>query len=368
MSFLASTPASPPDSSDGGISEGKRKRLLGSWMLCLSLCAHFVGYELVRAASVALLTGLGDSNALGYTITAGFPLSAFALYIVHHMSRVFGVRDTLRFTQGFIVVIFAIVTYMCPTLSNSKSTWSTVIIICFYCFREIYVGVIATQNWSFVKIPYDLLVKFSGLVSVASVIGSICVEFLVNAGGVRVLLAVAIAIQIVSSAFSEVYFLLDKENESDDPNSEALRKSKLGKSFYVQSADLMGQNITLRLLLLEAVLHQGCSNLINQLFYDGLRRHIDSDTGRAVLIGRFFAVINLISCLMQCLVVPAVMTPRRMPSFLLSVPVLVLLGVSVAFAADESLMSVMLGFAVLKLVLLCIVCHVQEQNQPKIAL
>ena len=329
-----------------GMSEGKSRRLWANWMMCWSLFAHFVGYELIRTASVALLTGLGDSNALGHTILAGFPLSALTLYLVHYMSETFGVRQTLRISQAITVLALALITYFCTYLSGSKDTLAKMCIIGIYCWREIYVGVIATQNWSFVKIPYDLLVKFSGLVSVASVLGSICVEFLVSAGGVKGLLGVAIILQCVSSGFAECYFALehDVEPRVGENKGAPLKRSK---SFYLQSADLMGQNATLRLLLLEAILHQGCSNLVNQLFYDGLRRHITSDTGRAVLIGRAFAVINLLSCIMQCVVVPTVMSPRRMPTFLLSVPILVLLGTSVAFAG-ESLLSVMVGFGVLK--------------------
>jgi len=329
-----------------GMSEGKNRRLWANWLMCWSLCAHFVGYELVRTASVALLTGLGDSNALGHTILAGFPLSALTLYLVHFLSETFGVRQTLRISQAITVLALALITYFCTYLSGSKDTLAKMCIIGIYCWREIYVGVIATQNWSFVKIPYDLLVKFSGLVSVASVLGSICVEFLVSAGGVKALLGVAIVLQCVSSGFAECYFALEHDIEPrvGENKGAPLKRSK---SFYLQSADLMGQNATLRLLLLEAILHQGCSNLVNQLFYDGLRRHITSDTGRAVLIGRAFAVINLLSCIMQCVVVPTVMSPRRMPAFLISVPILVLLGTSVAFAG-ESLLSVMVGFGVLK--------------------
>ena len=334
-------------------SQRSNRLLRANWMMCMSLCAHFVGYELVRAASVVLLTGLGDGSALGYTISAGFPLSAAALYAVHTLSKTFGVRNTLRISQGFNIAILALTAYFCSTLQNSDSKSPTTYagIILFYCFREIYVGVIATQNWSFIKIPYNVLVIFAALVSVASVVGSIGVEFLVKSGGVPVLLLVAIAMQCVSGVFAELNFALEGHGSGEQPTQPEQQQQQQqlsrSKSFYVESADLMSQNATLRLLLFEAVLHQGCSNLLNQLFYDGLRRHITSDAGRAVLIGRFFAVINALSCLMQCVVVPVVMSPRRMPAFLVSVPVLVLLGTSAAFLG-ESLLSVMLGFGVLK--------------------
>ena len=322
--------------------------------MCWSLCSHFVAYELIRSASVALLTAAGDNDGLGHTITAGFPLSAIALYAVHYVSMAFGVRHTLRLSHLFTICVIAVMAAFSKSLLSTSTrisanglNWGKLSVICFYCFREIYVGIIATQNWSFVKIPYDLLVKFAGLVSVASVIGSICVEFLAKQGGVQVLLVVGIIVQCVAWVFAEASFATGQESHHNSSGEEASPTLKKTKSFYVESSDLMAKNTTLQLLLLEAILHQGCSNLLNQLFYDGLRRHISSDTGRAVLIGRFFAVINFLSCILQCVVVPLVMTPRLMPSFLTAVPIIVLVATAATFT-NESLLSVMLGFGCMK--------------------
>ena len=318
------------------------------WLMCLSLCAHFAGYELIRSGSVTLLTGYIGSEGLSYTITVGFPLSALALWTVHYCSRHYGVRQTLRLSHLLTIVIVALVAGACPRFT-AEGPLSQAGIMGFYCFREIYVGIIATQNWSFVRVPYDLLIRFAGMVSVASVVGSFCVEFLVRFGGVRVLLLGGIAMQCIAWSLSEFSFstegAVDASAGDDVPGPKG---SGTTKSFYENCANLIGSNKTLQLLFLEALVHQACSNLLNLMFYDGLRRTIDNDKGRAVLIGRFFAAVNFVSCVLQVLVMPRLMSPRNAPMLLLMVPLVVLLSTSLGFFHQSSLVSVTLGFGIMK--------------------
>ena len=319
-----------------------------NWFMCFSLCAHFAAYELIRSGSVTLLTGYIGSEGLGYSITAGFPLSALALWTVHYCSRHYGVRHTLRLSHLLSILVIAIVVCYCDSFI-AGGYFSTAGIICFYCFREIYVGIIATQNWSFVRVPYDLLIQFAGMVSVASVLGSFCVEFLVKVGGVRVLLLAGILMQGAAWALTELSFAT--LGAAPDPGSSSTKDKgevrTAAKSFFENCASLLGTNKTLQLLFLEAIVHQACSNLLNVMFYDGLRRHVSNDAGRAVLIGRFFAAVNFFSSILQCLVIPKLMNPRNAPMLLLMVPLIVLVSTSLSFS-NQSLLSVMLGFGIMK--------------------
>lgn len=124
------------------------------------------------------------------------------------------------------------------------------------------------------------------------------------------------------------------------------KKEKVGFSMWNDSMRLL-TNSTLQLLVVEAVVHQSCSNMLNIMFYDGLRHVITADDTRAVLVGRFFATVNFSSCLLQFFVVPYVLTQKTLPTVMMYIPVLVCLATALC-SAGPSLLSVMLSFGVLK--------------------
>ena len=170
--------------------------LKASMIMAMALCMHFYGFEMARAASIALLAaddiGLG-SGALSFTVAVGSPISASVLYLYARSIKKNGPRLTLLASNiGCLLLLFLMAT-ACGSL---RGQWGQAVVLLFYCFREIYVSLLSTQHWSFIASVLDsktssYLVSFSGVVSVASAVGSMSVEGLVSLGGVRALLFMA---------------------------------------------------------------------------------------------------------------------------------------------------------------------------------
>jgi hypothetical protein len=125
-------------------------------------------------------------------------------------------------------------------------------------------------------------------------------------------------------------------------------KHKKGKSgFWADSWNLIWKHKMLQILFVEGVLHQLCGNMLNLMFHNGLRLEITSDATRAMLVGRFFATVNITSCALQCFVLPHVLSHSSLPTVLAYIPVFVL-AASLFGVVYPSLISVMLSFGTIK--------------------
>ena len=215
---------------------------------------------------------------------------------------------------------------------NLKGFWGQSAVLLFFCFREIYVSLLSTQQWSFIASVLDsktsnYLVTFAGVVSVASAVGGCSVEYLVSLGGVRALLITAFVSCGLSFISAEIATYLARTEEgksrihsglskfsqqgtkdiiagtSSDTNTikcvkqddsvtvgtgtgtgsgsgtgtgvgKDLKneiKKEPNKGFWRKSLKLLMKHETLQLLFVEALIHQACSNMLNMMFYDGLR-------------------------------------------------------------------------------------------------
>ena len=74
---------------------------------------------------------------------------------------------------------------------------------------------------------------------------------------------------------------------------------------------------------------------------------IPLDSERAVLVGRFFASVNIAACFLQIFVMPHVLCISSLPKVLRSVP-LIILGIVIFGYAYPSLLTIMFGFGALK--------------------
>jgi hypothetical protein len=125
-------------------------------------------------------------------------------------------------------------------------------------------------------------------------------------------------------------------------------KHKKGKSgFWADSWNLIWKHKMLQVLFVEGVLHQLCGNMLNLMFHNGLRLEITSDATRAMLVGRFFATVNITSCALQCFVLPHILSHSSLPTVLAYIPVFVL-AASLFGVVYPSLISVMLSFGTIK--------------------
>ena len=108
-------------------------------------------------------------------------------------------------------------------------------------------------------------------------------------------------------------------------------------------------NPTLRILVIEAVIHQCCSNMLNIMFYDSIRINITDNNIRAMLIGRFFAFVNMFACILQCFIIPYILSQKTLPTILIYIPIIICI-ITTLCALSPSLIAVMLSFGTLKVI------------------
>ena len=323
--------------------------------MAFGLCFHYFGYECTRASSIALLSypncDLG-SDALPYTVAVGSPFSALVLYIYATSIKTIGAQQTQRLSN--IICLVALLG-MLISVNHLNGLGGKVVIIVFYAFREIYVTLVSTQQWSFIAASLDraganYLVKFTGFVSVSSAVGGVAVEYFVKTGGVFFLLLIACFCMLASFLLSELAYvqlaansvsvpIIVKKRDDVQPNS----------SIWADAYNLISKYKLIRILLLDAILHQSVSNMLNLMFHDGLRINIANSSDRALVVGRFFAVINVISCVLQIFVIPKILFTRTLPHIVVLVPALVLVMVVVS-CFYPNLYTALVTFGALKTV------------------
>jgi ATP/ADP translocase len=71
------------------------------------------------------------------------------------------------------------------------------------------------------------------------------------------------------------------------------------------------------------------------------------DSERAVLVGRFFASVNIAACFLQVFVMPSVLSVSTLPQVICSIPIVILVIVIGGYIYP-SLLTVMFGFGALK--------------------
>lgn len=347
---------------------GSRESLHSTYVMAAGLSFHFLGYEWSRAASISLLSGSGlDSSALPFTVAVGAPLSALTLYFYTRSIKVNGAKHTFRSSTAVCTSIFAAMIFL-GSLSP-KGVYFQGAVVMFYAFREIYVTLLSTQLWSFIvsvldKSTSSYIVSFGGIVSVASTLGGFSVEQIVHSFGVQGLLFGSTVTVFLTYLCGELAYFMNgttkniqssqkasKSTSDDSPTNEGKfpnhENSKSSVSVWRDSWNLVSQHTILQLLLVEAVMHQCCGNMLNMMFHDGLRQGIVDNGYRAVIVGRFFAFVNFSSCILQCFVMPHILCHATMPRVLACVPVIVLCVSSFALVSPN-LLTVMFGFGTLK--------------------
>jgi len=117
--------------------------------------------------------------------------------------------------------------------------------------------------------------------------------------------------------------------------------------FWSDSWNLICKHRMLQILFIEGIFHQLCGNMLNLMFHNGLRLEIADDATRAMLVGRFFATVNITSCTLQCFVLPLVLSHSTLPNVLINIPLCVLVA-TLYGVINPGLISVMLGFGTIK--------------------
>lgn len=338
------------------------------YLMTAALVSHFFGYECARAASMSLIAskeiGLG-SEALTYTVAVGSPAGAIVLYLYARSIRLFGPRTTLRVSEIAVLLMMFV---MCSFCSSLEGFSGRLMVILYYSFREIYVSLLSTQHWSFIATILGtrnsrFVVSFAGSVSVSSALGGCAVEALVKHWGVYGLLTTAFLATFLSTCFAELAYILaltqgnygslfvPKNNHNavanKDVDSSNNNSNKKQPNIWIEFWYIMYRSPTLRLLYVEAIAHQLVTNTLNLMFHDALRNGIADNATRAVVVGRFFATVNIASCTLQIFILPSVLCAATLPDVLRAMPLLMLFT-SVLSWLRPSLTSLMLSFGTMK--------------------
>lgn len=113
--------------------------------LCLSLL--YVGYELARAASIALFAR-GSAGWSGVFAACGsFVLTFATLELYGRSIEILGEVLTLVVSSSACAAVFIICAAGLSVLREDSVTWWAVV-ASLYAFREAYVNLIATQIWA----------------------------------------------------------------------------------------------------------------------------------------------------------------------------------------------------------------------------
>ncbi len=114
---------------------------------------------------------------------------------------------------------------------------------------------------------------------------------------------------------------------------------------------LLRDNRTLQLLLLEAILHQACSNLMNLEFHGALRTSVLNDTHKVSVVSNFFAFVNIFACMLQISILPRWLNTKSLPIFLVVIPITIILAANfshILLFEAGSLTAVLFTFGVMK--------------------
>lgn len=362
-------------------------------LMATGMSLHYLAYSLARPSTLALFT----SNTVGFASYPGaFPL---AMALVSPTSLVLlayytfclekaGPKGALRRTSWLCSLTLILCPILIETLGRiNNQDYSTIIrmvVGAVFVFREAYVQLLTSQYWSFmssVLTPAQSSKWFapiSGLTSITSAIAGWFMSTLVKKIGLNgVLMSSGLLLSTSLIFASKAYYLselhgfnpadeLIKRHESKQQPVANNKKKKGGRGkvpepavvevkketkegILSKASNLFGRVPVLKSLFVEILACQGLSTLLNVLFVTKLSQSIVDDSQRAGWMGKFFATINIISCVLQFGILPQLMSVVE-PSALWRLMPLLMLGLTSfqASEVDPSLLLVSGSFMAMK--------------------
>jgi ATP/ADP translocase len=303
-------------------------------VLCMAIAMslHYLGYSLARPSTLAIFT----SSSTGYAnAPAAFPLamafvSPMSLLLLMGYGKTLeanGPKGALPRTTIFCasIIVASALAIMYLEKSGSALTLFNIPLVKFiagplFVFREAYVQLITSQYWSFmssVLTPSQSgkwFAPISGLTSITSALAGINVSRVVDKVGLTGALAGTGIMMLLSLiATTKAYAISDRYGftPSDDHKHEqkkvkgAAQTEEMG--MFQKASKLFTRVPTLWALFLEILSSQGLATLLNICFVSKLSTAIPNDSDRAGWMGKFFALINVFSMVLQFGVLPPLM-------------------------------------------------------------
>eukprot|EP00560_Eucampia_antarctica_P004692 CAMPEP_0197835884 /NCGR_PEP_ID=MMETSP1437-20131217/27262_1 /TAXON_ID=49252 ORGANISM="Eucampia antarctica, Strain CCMP1452" /NCGR_SAMPLE_ID=MMETSP1437 /ASSEMBLY_ACC=CAM_ASM_001096 /LENGTH=556 /DNA_ID=CAMNT_0043441625 /DNA_START=81 /DNA_END=1751 /DNA_ORIENTATION=+ len=357
-------------------------------LMAIGMSIHYLAYSLARPSTLALFT----SKTVGFASSPGaFPLAmalvspaslALLAYYTFCLSTA-GPKGALRRTTWLCSLTLILCPVLIETLSRLNDDYSTIIRIvvgAIFIFREAYVQLLTSQYWSFmssVLTPTQSSKWFapiSGLTSITSAVAGWTMALCVEKVGLNGVLISSGLLLSTSLFFTERAYTLSEEhgfnpadelikrNESKQQSPAAKNKGKKIESndnetskpeeeegMLSKASNLFGRAPVLKSLFMEILACQGLSTLLNVLFVTKLSQSMPDDSQRAGWMGKFFATINVISCVLQFGILPPLMSVVE-PSTLWRLMPLIMVGLTSlqALDVDPSLLVISGSFMAMK--------------------
>eukprot|EP00752_Nemacystus_decipiens_P016503 g14752.t1 len=324
-----------------------------SLALGLCLCVLYGGYETARASSLSLFNSTDASGAS--TAGLSFVLSLASLQLYGRGTELLGSRWTLMLSAGGCCAIF-----LGFALVSFEVDVPLQVVAMLFAVRETYVALIGTQVWGMLSSSLKergsresrrWFCIIQGGSCICSAFSGVAAGRLAVAGGqVYLLLATALSLAIIAITVALTPLPAvggDKGGWEVGQRSEGKRRLKNGGLFSVlrSSVSLFQRSPLLAALLAEAMVCQVLTATLNMSFNEAIREslvprqgpgqgHASGEPGGAPgagFVGKSFALIGLLSGVLQLLVLPWAMV-RVNPSLLLrALPLVAGFGFTVTF-------------------------------------
>lgn len=316
-----------------------KARAVGTMAIAMAL--HYFSYSIARPTTVALFTSkqAGFSSSLtsknvAYPLAMACisPVSFILLLAYGQILDQYGPKLALRTTATICATFLGLSSFLISILSkkqqqqqqniNIPSPWLRSIVALLFIFRESYVQLITSQHWSFmssVLTPTQSSIWFapiSGLTSLSSAASGFGVSRLVNRIGLTGALGCASIVLLFSALISERAYAIS-DHHGFNPNQEHKRsqnevnnasKEKKTMNIVQKATNVFRRVPTLKALFIEVLANQGLTTLLNVCFVTKLSQSIPDDKIRAGWMGKFFALINVISGMLQFGALPKLMS------------------------------------------------------------
>jgi ATP/ADP translocase len=308
--------------------------------MALAMAFHYFGYSLARPITVALFT----SASTGYAgFTAAFPfamafVSPTALLLLVGYGNLLNkhgpqgalTRSTLLCA---IVVGLSAAAIAASTAFNLHVTGIPAVKLVtgpLFVFRESYVQLLTSQYWSFMASVLDpsesarWFGPIAGLTSIASAVAGVFVAPMVEKLGLAGSLAGTAGTLLLSLLGTRAAYgianrhgfapkegpkkkVIIKKPPPGSKNAQPGGVNAGGESIWTKASQLFRRVPVLKALFLEILASQGLATVLNVCFVAALAEAIPEDNERAGWVGVFFSVINVVTMVLQFLILPPLM-------------------------------------------------------------
>jgi ATP/ADP translocase len=346
--------------------------------MALAMACHYLGYSLARPISIALFTSAstgykGSAAAFPFAMAFVSPAALLLLVGYGNVLERFGPRGALMQSTAFCSLIVTLSAIAIEGFLRTGLMVGSIPAVKFitgplFIFREAYVQLLTSQYWSFmasVMTPNESAKWFgpiAGLTSIASAVAGVAVSPLVERIGLSgALMGTGFMLMLSLVGANAAYEIADqngftptdtsKRSIGKRNKSSAAGKADIHKAGILKKAThLFARVPVLWALFLEILASQGLATVLNVCFVARLGTAIPNDSERAGYVGIFFALINVVTMVLQFGILPPLMTMIEPKDLWRAIPVVSLLFTGFqALQKNPSLYTVSASLAAMKI-------------------